>query len=94
MSNRRKKDRKKSILEGLISFVDNIWIGLKDITQFEIQDIKQRKNQDIDFKTITGDRIKQEILNKHEDINQDIGFPFESRAISGPKVSEKLIDVD
>jgi hypothetical protein len=91
---REKKDMKKSVLECLISFVDNIWIGLKDITQFQIQDIKQRKNQDIDFKTITGERIKHEVLSKHEDIDQEIGFQFESGVISGTKLSEKLIDFD
>lgn len=46
---------KRSLPEDLISFIDNIWIGLKDITQFEIHDIEQRKNQDIDLKTITED---------------------------------------
>jgi hypothetical protein len=44
-------------VKDLISFVDNIWIGLKDITQFRLQDIKQRKNEEIDFKTITSERI-------------------------------------
>jgi hypothetical protein len=37
---------KRLLLDDLISFIDNIWIGLKDITQFEIHDIEQRKNQD------------------------------------------------
>jgi hypothetical protein len=61
---------KRLLLDDLISFIDNIWIGLKDITQFEIRYIEQRKKQDIDLKTITEDRIKREILNKNEYINR------------------------
>ena len=39
----------KLFVNDLVSFVDNIWIGLKTITQFKIQDIEQRKNEDLDF---------------------------------------------
>lgn len=61
----------KLIVNDLISFVDNIWIGLKTITQFKIQDVKQRKNEDLDFKTITLERIKKELLHKSHSISQD-----------------------
>jgi Cap4 dsDNA endonuclease len=57
---------KESIPKDLISFVDNIWIGMKDITLLELQEINERKNRHIDFKTITETRIKEEILYKNE----------------------------
>jgi hypothetical protein len=84
---------KKSVSEDLISFVDNIWIGLKDITQFEIHDIEQRKNQDIHFKTITEERIKSEILDKNECLNQHMGFHFDSGA-TYLNDFEKINDID
>jgi hypothetical protein len=80
---------KKLLLEDLIFFIDNIWIGLKDITQFEMHDIEQRKNQDIDLKTITEERIKSEILNKKE----YMAFHFESGA-TYVKDFEKINDID
>lgn len=76
----------------LISFVDSIWIGLKDITILELQEINERKNRHIDFKTITETRIKEEILHKNEDINLHTYHQFESGY--GNKVTEQIFDVD
>jgi hypothetical protein len=85
----------KSLSKDIISFVDSIWIGLKDITQFTIQDIEQRKKEDLAFKTITPERITNQILNIKD--NNVIQFPdidSESLPISGSSISEKINGVD
>jgi Cap4-like dsDNA endonuclease family protein len=85
---------KKSLSQGIISFIDNIWIGLRDIVDFRIQDIKQRKKEDIEFKTITVERIKNEILSKNGKNDNATSFEFEFPSEIKSSFSEKIKDVD
>ncbi|MFZ0512387.1 MAG: hypothetical protein WAM14_12330 [Candidatus Nitrosopolaris sp.] len=47
------------VLDKMISFIDSIWNGLRYIAQFKIQDLERRRQEDIEFKTITLERIKK-----------------------------------
>jgi len=62
----------KSLSEDIISFVDSIWTGLKNMTQF----------------SITLERIENEILNTRASIIQFPRLEFESLPMSGSSFSQ------
>jgi hypothetical protein len=74
----------------MISFIDSIWNGLRYIAQFEIQDLERRRQADVEFKTITLERIKKEILNENVDTNQFVALDSEYGPIDRSNLSEKI----
>lgn len=68
----------ESVLTYLNSIIDDIWIGLKSITDFNMEEFKARQRKDVEHKAITLERIEEKIhlakkvLRSADELTDDI----------------------